>query len=399
MKILQICNKVPFPPKDGGCIAMNNLTQGLIDNGNDVKVLAVNTQKHFTNITELPTEYRSKTNIEAVFVDTRINFFSAFINLFSNESYNVERFYSKTFESKLVEILRLESFDIVQLESLYVSKYIPVIRKHSQAKIVLRAHNIEHKIWEQNSILADNLFEKKYFSFLTKRLKQYEIGTIQTVDAIASITKEDETFFKRTGFNKLIDTFPFAVDIKKNDSDENAEEYPSVFHIGSMDWQPNVEGVSWFLKEVWEKVHSKYPKLKLYLAGRNMNNEFTRYKNKNVIAIGEVENSGKFMKSKGIMIVPLLSGGGMRVKIIEGMALGKTIVSTSIGAAGINYENYKNIIIADDSNEFVEAIGKCIADKQLYNNIGINAKALIGSEYNNADICKKLTDFYRQLLN
>src|SRR5580693_8877194 len=119
MKILQVCNKVPFPPKDGGCIAMNNITQGLIEQGHKVKVLAINTEKHFTDIETLPNEYRSKTNMEAVFIDTKVKVIPAFLNIFTNESYNISRFYSKEFEEKLINILKNETFDIVQLESLY----------------------------------------------------------------------------------------------------------------------------------------------------------------------------------------------------------------------------------------------------------------------------------------
>ena len=91
MNILQLCNKVPYPPKDGGCIAMNNLTQGLLDQGHTVKVLSVNTKKHFIDIEKLPQQYRSKTNIEAVFIDTEIKMTQAFLNLFTDKSYNIQR--------------------------------------------------------------------------------------------------------------------------------------------------------------------------------------------------------------------------------------------------------------------------------------------------------------------
>ncbi len=119
----------------------------------------------------------------------------------------------------------------------------------------------------------------------------------------------------------------------------------------------------------------------------------------NVYVLGEVASAEEFMLSKELMIVPLLSGGGMRVKIIEGMALGKTIISTSIGAEGIAYENNKNIIIADTINEFADAISKCLNDEQFAANIGSNAKLLVEMEYDNKKICKNLVGFYRAILN
>ncbi len=400
MNILQLCNKVPFPPKDGGCIAMNNLTKGLIDEGHRVKVIAINTKKHFIDIEKLPQDYRSKTNIEAVFIDTGVKITDAFLNLFSSKSYNIERFYSKIFENKLIELLKSENFDIVQLEGLYVSMYVVVIRKYTKAKIVLRAHNVEYKLWERATQLAKNPFKKAYLKFLFNRLKQYELNCLNTFDAIATITKKDELLFKSAGFVKALETFPFGIDFKNSIAGSSKkEEYPSVFHIGAMDWQPNIEGLNWFLNKVWDKLHVKHPHLKLYLAGRNMSDELKQLHKPNVIIVGEVENATAFIQSKGIMIVPLLSGSGMRVKIIEGLALGKTIVTTSIGVEGIDCENNINCIITDDPTDFANAISKCISDKVFYNEIGKNAKILAMQHYNNADICKRLTKFYEKLVS
>jgi glycosyltransferase involved in cell wall biosynthesis len=400
MNILQICNKVPFPPKDGGCIAMNNLTQGMIEVGHNVKVLAINTKKHFIDIEKLPRTYRSKTNIEGIFIDTNVKIPRAFLNLFSTKSYNIERFYSKTFEQKLIELLKSETYDIIQLESLYVSIYVDVIRKYSKAKIVLRAHNIEYKLWEHAARSAKNPLKKVYLNLLAKRLKRYELNSLPSFDAIISITKKDEDLFKITGFVNAIGTFSFGIDFKKS-SENNSPvvEYPSVFHIGAMDWQPNIEGVDWFLNKVWGILNIKHPHLKLYLAGRNMSDRMKHLNKPNVIIVGEVENAKNFIQSKAVMIVPLLSGEGMRVKIIEGMALSKTIVTTSIGAEGIDCKNNTHCIIADHPNEFAEAISKCISDKIFYDEIGKNAKLLAFQQYNNDDICKRLTQFYQILIN
>ncbi|MBA3706271.1 MAG: glycosyltransferase [Bacteroidetes bacterium] len=398
MKILQLCHKVPFPPKDGGSIAMHNLTEGLINEGYNVKVMAINTSKHFTDIYQLPSDYLGKTNIEAIFIDTKVKLIPAFLNLFTGKSYNIERFYSKAFEHKLIELLKIEHFDIIQLESIYVSMYVDAIRKHSKAKIVLRAHNIEHQIWEQRVVLTKNPLRKFYLNLLAKRLKEYELTILKSIDAIAAITKDDENYFRKYDF-KAVETFPFGIDLKYHSLGKpDLEEYISIFHIGSMDWSPNMDGVSWFLKYVWPDIHARYPGVKLYLAGKNMPAWLKQLNMQSVVIVGEVADAFAFIQSKAIMIVPLLSGGGMRVKIIEGMALGKTIVSTTIGAEGINYTANKNILIADTPGEFFEHISNCILDKTYYEEIGMNATKLAMQEYNNSDICKRLTTFYHQLV-
>lgn len=397
MKILQICSKIPFPSKDGGSIAMNILTQGLIECGNDVKVLAVNTPKHFIDDNSIDIEYRKRTSYQSVFIDTSVKPLAAFLNLFSNESYNIIRFYSKSFEKVLNDILSKQQFDIIHLETLWVAPYVDTIRKHSKAKIVLRSQNVEYLIWERLAEGSTNPLKKLYLQLLAKRLKRYELEMLNKYDGIATITNLDALSYKKSGCEIPMIHIPFGIDSAKYKIDASATEFPSVFHIGAMDWMPNADGIKWILDNVWGKVQVTFPDVKLYLAGRNMPDWMKQLNTKNVIVEGEVEDSHKFINSRSIMIVPLSSGGGMRVKIIEGMALGKTIVSTSIGAEGIEYENNKNIIIADTADEFANAISKCINDKAFAESIGNNARALVETKYDNQKICKKLVDFYKTI--
>lgn len=147
MRILQVTNKVPYPPNDGGAIACMNLTRGFSLLGHKVIVLAMNTGKHHITVDEIPEAIKDLADFKLVDVPAPISQFSALINLlFSSQPYNAVRFISESFKSELIALLKQEHFDIIQLEGLYVCPYIPVIREHSNAKIVYRAHNIEHEI-------------------------------------------------------------------------------------------------------------------------------------------------------------------------------------------------------------------------------------------------------------
>jgi len=399
MNILQICSKTPFPPKDGGSVAMNILTSGLINAGNNVKVLAINTPKHFIKDADIDSEYRKITNYESVFIDTSIKPLDAFFNLFSTKSYNIIRFYSKDCENKIIEILNKQSFDIIHLETLWVAPYVDIIKKHSKAKIVLRSQNVEYAIWERLASTTPNIIKKQYLKLLTKRLKKYEISMLNKYDAIASITAIDSKQFKNDGCTLPIIHIPFGIDLEKYSINNSSTEFPSIFHLGAMDWMPNAAGIKWILDTVWMKIQETNPQLNLYLAGRNMPQWLLDFKMQNVIIEGEVADAQKFINSKSIMLVPLSSGGGMRVKIIEGMALGKTIISTAIGAEGIDYENGKNILIANTEKEFIDAINKCVSNQSFSENIGKNARLLVEQKYDNKKICTELSDFYKTLLN
>jgi len=398
MKILQLCSKPPYPSSDGGAIAIHAITRGLIKAGHQVKVLAINTPKHFVKASEIDNDYARQTNCEFVFVDTTIKARHAFMNVFGRGSYNVSRFISADLERKLIEVLTLTSYDIVQLETLFVSPYVDIIRKHSKAKIVLRSHNNEHGIWERLAFNTGSTFKKIYLNFLARRLKKYETSMLNRYDGIATITANDASMFTKLGCKQPMTTIPFGIEtetVQKAGTD--MVENDSIFHLAAMNWQPNLQAVNWFIDKVWDLVFKKYPGLHLYLAGRYMPGSLLQLDKKNIHVVGEVPDAQRFMLSKNIMVVPLLSGGGMRIKIIEGMSLGKTIISTSIGAEGINYTDGFNILIANTPEQFATAIGKCIEDRSYCLEIGKNAVRLAREEYDNDKIVQKLTAFYKEL--
>ncbi len=399
MKLLILCNKSPYPPKEGGPIAMNAIIEGLCQAGHKVKVLAINSNKYSIDVRDIPESYRQKTNIETVYIDLSIKPLDAFFNLFTGKSYHIERFISKDFENKLIEILQQTDFDIVQFEMLHMSPYIDLIRKHSKAKVVLRSHNIEHLIWERVARISWNPLKKIYLQHLAKTLKNFELGMLNQYDGIATITKKDAETIEDLGCRIPMTDISFGIDLSGFKENPGIEaEFPSLFHLGTMNWMPNKDGIRWFLSEVWPLVNQAFPKLKFYVAGSNMPEWITNTRLANVVVKGEVDDAFDFMHSKAIEIVPLFSGSGIRIKIIEGMAAGKAIVSTSIGAEGINVQSGKNIIIANTPKTFLQAIKKLVADKKLCQTLGENARKLIEKDHDNHKLIGHLENFYRKIL-
>jgi glycosyltransferase involved in cell wall biosynthesis len=192
---------------------------------------------------------------------------------------------------------------------------------------------------------------------------------------------------------------PFGVNVPVMEAHAAAEDdFPSLFSIGSMNWIPNQEGIRWFLDQVWPDVHAQFPRMKYYLAGREMPLWMKELKRENVMVLGEVDDAPSFMASRSVMIVPLFSGSGIRVKIIEGMAMGKTVISTAIGAEGIRCTNRENILIADTPCEFFEMVSICAGDRSLREKIGQKAKQLVATQYEPTALIKKLVAFYHSLV-
>ncbi len=200
MKILFLCNKSPYPAREGGPIAMKSLIDGLLAAGHQVKVLAVNSEKYQVNSDEIPDEFLKQTAIELVDLDLKIKPFAALLAFLKNESYHVKRFISKKFKLKLAEILQASSFDIVQLETVFMMPYVDDIRKYTAAPIVLRAHNIEHLIWKRIASQTRFPLKKLYLHHLSKTLKTYELESLNNANGIAAITRKDAAFF--SWFNK-----------------------------------------------------------------------------------------------------------------------------------------------------------------------------------------------------
>lgn len=397
MKILQVTNKVPYPTKDGGAIACMNLTRGFSNLGHEVTIFSMNTAKHNISVEEIPEVVKDLARFELVDVPAKVSVFMALLNfLFSTKPYNAVRFISGSFKHKLKDHLESNSYDIVQLEGLYVCPYIPTIRKHSSAKIVYRAHNIEHEIWERTAINSTGLLQK-YLKNLAKRIKKFELKWLNSYDLIVPITERDGLLLNKMGNSKPGHVSQTGIDASVLVPNAKNLEHPSLFHIGSLEWTPNQEGLVWFIDNCWAEIHSRYPDLKFYIAGRNAPAWLQKkFEQPNIIFEGEVPDAYEFMNSKSIMVAPLHSGSGMRIKIIEGMALGKPIVTTTVGTEGISTTSGENIIVADNIAGFNKAVSELIENQDFLNKISRNAIEFIHEKFDNLASASALAKFYKK---
>ncbi len=406
MRILQLCNRIPYPTRDGGALAMRAMSEGFNRAGISVDFLALNTNKHYINPNDLPADFLSNLGkFQSVDINTDVTVPSALGNLFTSESYNIQRFYSADFVRSLHKMLSETKYDIVQFEGLHIAQYVDEARRSSpMSKMILRAHNIEYLIWERLSAAEGNPIKRVWLSLLTRRMKRFETQCLRKMDAITAITAYDRDWMQ----HQLGCSCPIFVSPMGINADEylpaQAPELPfSIFHLGSMDWLPNQQGMEWFLEKIYPAVLRKLPQVSLHLAGRAMPQSWkmmAQQKPELRITVQEnVPDAKDFMRQHHLMIVPLLSGSGMRIKIIEGLALGKCIVSTTIGAEGIEITPDHDICIADDPQLFADTIIRLLSHPNEAQRIAQAAHQTAVEKYDQQQIMLRLIAAYQQLLS
>ncbi len=395
MKILQLCNKPPLPVVDGGTMGMHNMMQGMAAAGATVRILSVESDKHPAQFDLMPEAYKQATRFEAVYIDLSIRKLDAAVCLLTGESYNVKRFISNAFHRRLAAILQEEEFDVVQVESIFLAPYLPTIRKYSQARVVLSAPNVEHEIWRGHARQCKQPLKRWYLKHLALSLGAYEREMAPRFDGVLCFTERDADFFRALGCRKVL-VRPIGIDLQEPIPQHAVQPF-SLYHLGSMDWKANVDSIEWFLDKVWPKLHQQLPQVTLHLAGRNMPDNLLQANMEGVEIQGQVPDAYQYISDKQINIVPLLYGSGIRVKIIESMAAGKAVVSTRVGAAGIEYSDGENILLADTAAEFVERIGRLVRDQNFCEQMGKNARRLIETRYDNARLTQEMLAFYAGL--
>jgi glycosyltransferase involved in cell wall biosynthesis len=399
MKILVLSAKPPWPPHDGGAVATLRCIEGLAANGVKVSLLSMITEKHCPDdgnpdnrVAGIVEEYRT------VRVDTAIRPLKMLENFFfSREPYDLARFISPLYARALHEMLSGTRYDIVQCEGLLFTNYLHEIRKATAAPVILRAHNLEHQIREMMADESFNPFRKIYLSNLSQRLRKTETESCSRFDAVVPISEPDSRWYRNVCTGKPVFLFETGMPGAEYVPEEVSENLRVGF-IGALNWQPNIMGLRWFIKNVWPCVSARVPSATLHIAGRGAGHGDRRWiRGTRVTFEGEVDDSRAFMTSMNVLIAPLFAGSGLRIKILEAMSLGRTMVATPVAVNGLPVKDGKELLIASDSSSFCSKLTGALTDPVLRASAGQTAAALVRERYDNHLLSAELIGFYRNL--
>lgn len=400
MKILLVTKKFPYPLKEGEPIAISYLARSLVSLGCEVDLLVLNTSKHYFDPQDLPESEHFFNEIHSVRVDNHIRLGGALRSLMAGRAYILDRFQSAEFGKKLDDLLHRKRYDIVQLETIYLAHYLPILRKHRNLAVSLRAHNVEHEIWERVAANTKNLLKKWYLKNQNRHLKKFEVSLLNQFDVLLAITARDLGVFRALGYRNAAVTVPVGINLVDYpiDNQEFALENNLSF-IGALDWMPNQQGVVWFLENVWKKLTPDYPKSKFRIAGKNTPTWLKARQGGSVEVLGEVPDAKAFILQQPISVAPLFSGSGIKVKVLEGMALGRTVITTSIGAEGIPAVPGEHFLLADNAESFASQLKFCFENPAKMREIGISARQFIRENFDNLEIANSVKDVYEKLAN
>lgn len=385
MKVLFISHKPPYPIVDGGCHAMDRMLRDFSFSYSNASItyLSIETEKHPYDINTIPPELGSKIDFIHSKISTKINPIAALIHLFNGKSYNISRFKKKSVSTLIKSLISKEKFELIVFESLFAGAYVDEIKSFSSAKLIYRAHNIEHKIWEDLSKGESNPLKKRYLKHLSNRLKTFEFTFLNKVDLIMSISEMDQSIFEK---NTHTDCKYIPVSMPSKTKYNGVKN--SLCFLGAFNWMPNKEGVSWYVNNVHGDLITKFPKLNLEIAG-SFSDEISHLSEKpNIRLHGFVNSSMDFISSHGIFIAPILSGSGVKMKVLEAMSLGVPCVLSEKASEGLNLPSI--IPICTSKEEFIEKLSLLLVDEGLCNKIGLAGQEFIQREFSTNVVSEKL---------
>lgn len=380
MKILFLISQLPYPLDTGAKIRSFNLIKNLSDK-HDITLVAFGGKSgkeiegYCKQIIMIP---RIKENACLAVVK----------NLFSKYPYSVDKYYSKEMEQKITELttsntIHPTQYDLIHCDSLQVSKNVLNINVIPK---LLTEHNIESQILKRAAQAERNLLKKLYLYYQYLKLRRYEIFACKLFNRVITVSEEDKSFLAKFIDKDKISIVPNGVDIeyfKPQTTNRKPLTEGALVFTGSMDWLPNIDAMKYFCKDILPLIWKRERDLKLYIVGRNAPKDIIALveKDERIIVTGSVEDVRPYTKKAKVFVVPLRIGGGTRLKILEAMAMGKPVVSTSIGCEGLEVMNKKNIIIADSPDKFAGQVMTLLNNKMMGEDIGRQGRQLVEEKY------------------
>jgi polysaccharide biosynthesis protein PslH len=391
MKILFLSITIPYPPTDGGRIRVLNLLKHLAKK-NEITLLALETE---------PTDnegidYLRRQGIEAHLVPQGqqlppLTLQTGIRALIKRQPITVARYDIPAFRDTLHSLLAENAFDLIHYEMFHTAQYLV----KGEIPGLLALQNIDSYIWRRLCEQTANPLRKLLFWTQQRAFARYERVMSPKFNVVACASEIDRDVLRAACPNLRAEVIPNGVDIESYQPNPALEEPATLIFTGSMDWYPNEDAVTYFADEILPGIRAKRPEVEFYIVGKNPTDRVQGLESRpGVVVTGRVEDIQPYISRATVYVVPLRIGSGTRLKILEALAMGKAVVSTTVGAEGLNLSDGEEIFLADEPTKFGDVVLRLIGDEPMRRQLGENGRQRVEVEYDWRRIGEKLHLLY-----
>ncbi|HWW13943.1 MAG TPA: glycosyltransferase [Candidatus Dormibacteraeota bacterium] len=302
------------------------------------------------------------------------------VRLLSSQPYNITKYCRAEVRRRLHSLLKQETYDVIVCDFMVAAGVLPW--DWSTPK-VLFTHNVEATIWRRHYQVATNPVWKALSWLEWRRMEGAERRYLRLADRVLTVSETDRDAFVQFLSPEKLTVIPTGVDVDYFQLMPAAETPDSLVFTGSMDWLPNEDAIVYFVDAILPLIKKQCPGISLEVVGRSPSRKLLALAEteKSIRLTGWVEDIRPYLARGSVCIVPLRIGGGTRLKIFEAMAMGKAVVSTTVGAEGLPVSPGENILLADTPSDFADAVAALFRDPEQRQRLGTAARTLVQENY------------------
>lgn len=393
MKILFLAPRLPFPADTGAKIRTFNLLKQIV-RVHKVHLLSFS----FTEDSQAQQELKDLGIDLTIIKKTEA---LPLLAIFGEKPLSIAKYFSADFLNTLKTILKNGKFDLIHFDHLHMGQYISSI---GNIPTVLDEHNVEAVILKRCAQKEPNLLKRTLFIQQAAKMRAFEAALVNKFSVCLTVSDEDRRILCNLSQKTNIEVVTNGVDMEyfkasplRVQSLSNQKDV--LVFTGSMDWLPNIDSIEYFCNSILPLIWQNKPNTVFYVVGKNPPKKILTLQNSDsrIIITGSVADVRTYMDKAKVFVVPLRIGGGTRLKIVEAMSYGIPVVSTRIGAEGIEAKDEKHLLLADSSGEFAEKVCRLIGNSTLRSDIAINARQLVEKQYDWKNIGIKLLSVYENI--
>lgn len=395
MKVLFLSTKSPLPTNDGHSLRTYNLLKQAARKHDITLVTFVKYQDEYNYRKELEQICSRVCFLDIPENKSRVRLYlSLFLTVFSSKPFLAGKYFSRPMNRLICTLIEEISFDVVHLDTLPLCVYLKSLKG---IQTVLNEHNVESSLLSRHLEVIKNPLTKLFYTQQQKRLEQFEKLTARAVDHIITCSENDKRDLEIMASSKPITVVPNGVDIKYfSPAEKSQNDLTDLVFVGGMNWFPNYDAMLWFTKDVMPILLKKHPGLHLHIIGKK-NGKTLSVKSDHVTYHGFVDDIQPLVHESAVFISPLRVGGGTRLKLLDAMAMGKAIVSTTIGAEGLNVKDGEQMLLADTPESFAEAISSLLDSPTRREQLEKAARIYVERHFSWDIIGRSLLQVYEQV--